>query len=72
MIGKKRPVELNTPFKFDYFRQATKFVDDFGIQYVGIFNKGVFNKWGEYCIALRNAVCKACYWDSIFSTMYES
>ncbi len=24
--------ELNTPFKFDYFWQGTKSVDDFGIQ----------------------------------------
>ncbi len=39
-------VELNTPFKFDYFWQGTKSVDDFRIQYVGIFNKGVFNEWG--------------------------
>ncbi len=46
VIGKKstdygiQEVELNTPFKFDYFWQGTKSVDDFGIQYVGIFNKG--------------------------------
>ncbi len=33
-------VELNTPFKFDYFWKGTRSVDDFGIQYVGIFNKG--------------------------------
>ncbi len=31
--------KLNTPFKFDYFWQGTKSVDDFRIQYVGIFNK---------------------------------
>ncbi len=32
--------ELNKPFKFDNFWQGTKSVDDFRIQYVGIFNKG--------------------------------
>ncbi len=40
-------VELNTPFKFDYFWKGTKSVDAFRIQYVRIFNKGVFNKWGN-------------------------
>ncbi len=37
---------INTPFKFDYFWQGTKSVDDFGIQYVEYSIKGVFNKWG--------------------------
>ncbi len=29
-------------------------MDDFRIQYVGIFNKGVFNKWGNTVIQTRD------------------
>ncbi len=71
MFGKRSTdlvfnVELNTPFIFDYFWQGTTSVDDFCIQYVGIFNKGVFNKWGNTVYTRRPSVYFAPCSSSLF------